>query len=127
MILEEPESHLYPDSQQIVGQILALFRNSENAVLTTTHSPYMLGTFNYMLLAGQIPSGQKDALGELLPALYWLEPSNVSAYHVHGGKMDNALGHGDGLTLIDNSLIDGASRNINNKVDEIIGLIDNGE
>lgn len=127
LILEEPESHLYPDSQQIVGQILALFHNSKNAVLTTTHSPYILGTFNYMLLAGQVPTGQGDALSKLLPDLYWLNPSKVSAYHVHGGKMDNALGHGDGLTLIDNSLIDGASQDINGKVDDILGLLDIGE
>lgn len=127
LILEEPESHLYPDSQQIIGQILALFRNSGNAVLTTTHSPYMLGTFNYMLLAGQIPSAQADQFREKLSSLYWLAPPNVSAYHVRNGKMDNALGHDDGLTLIDNSLIDGASQDINSKVDDIIELLDVGE
>lgn len=127
LILEEPESHLYPDSQQIIGQILALFRNSGNAVLTTTHSPYMLGTFNYMLLAGQVSSAQADQLREKLSPFYRLAPPDVSAYHVRNGKMDNALGHEDGLTLVDNSLIDGASRDINSKVDDIIELLDVGE
>lgn len=127
LILEEPESHLYPDSQQIIGQLLALFRNSGNAVLTTTHSPYMLGTFNHMLLAGQVPSARADQLHEKLSSLYWLAPPDVSAYHVRNGKMDNALGHDDGLTLIDNSLIDGASQDINSKVDDIIELLDVGE
>lgn len=55
LILEEPESHLYPESRQRIGEVLALFCNEKNAELLTTHSPYMLGTFNYLLLAGQVP------------------------------------------------------------------------
>lgn len=52
LILEEPESHLYPSSQRSVGELLGLFLNDEkNAELITTHSPYLLGTFNYMLQA----------------------------------------------------------------------------
>ena len=60
LILEEPESHLYPDSQRIVGEMLGLFLNEGNSELITTHSPYMLGTFNYMLLANQIAKIRKS-------------------------------------------------------------------
>lgn len=127
LILEEPESHLYPDSQEMIGQILALFCNSGNAVLCTTHSPYVLGTFNYMLLAGQVPSNQTDLLQQELPPAYWLRPSALSAYHVHDGWMEDALSCEDGLTLIENSLIDGASQIINGKAEQFIELLDAGE
>lgn len=127
LILEEPESHLYPDSQEAIGQVLALFHNSGNAVLSTTHSPYVLGTFNYMLLAGQVPSDQHDLLQQELSQSYWLCPSALSAYHVHDGRMDDALSRKDGLTLIENSLIDGASQSINGKAERFIELIDAGD
>lgn len=127
LILEEPESHLYPDSQELIGQVLALFRSSGNAVLSTTHSPYLLGTYNYMLLAGQVPSNRHELIQQELAQPYWLHPAAVSAYHVHGGKMDDALSCEDGLTLIENSLIDGASQSINRKAEQFIELIDAGD
>lgn len=127
LILEEPESHLYPDSQELIAQALSLFLNSGNAVLSTTHSPYVLGTYNYMLLAGQVPSNRHDLLQQELAQPYWLQPSAVSAYHVHSGRMDDALSCEDGLTLIENSLIDGASQSINRKAERFIELIDAGD
>jgi len=127
LILEEPESHLYPDSQEMIGQVLALFHNSGNAVLSTTHSPYVLGTYNYMLLAGQVPSDQANLLQQELAPAYWLRPSAVSAYHVHDGGMDDALSCEDGLTLIENSLIDGASQSINSNAERFIELLDAGD
>lgn len=127
LILEEPESYLYPDSQELIGQALSLFHNSGNAVLSTTHSPYVLGTYNYMLLAGQVPSNRHDLLQQELAQPYWLHPAAVSAYHVHDGKMDDALSCEDGLTLIENSLIDGASQSINRKAERFIELIDAGD
>lgn len=127
LILEEPESHLYPDSQEMIGQVLALFHNGGNAVLSTTHSPYVLGTYNYMLLAGQVPTERSALLQKELDPIYWLHPSAVAAYHVHGGRMDDALGHEDDLTLIENSLIDGASQRINSKAERFIELIDAGD
>ena len=127
LILEEPESHLYPDSQQSIGEILSLFRGEGNPVLITTHSPYMLGTFNYLLLAGQINSSKHDTLKKFLRKRYWLYPGDVSAYHVHGGQIHNALDNDDNLVLIDNSLIDGASKQINDISDMIIDLFDSDE
>ena len=55
LILEEPESHLYPESQYYISRALGLFANKGNKVMITTHSPYMLGTLNNMLYASKIP------------------------------------------------------------------------
>jgi predicted ATPase len=124
LILEEPESHLYPESQQTIGEVLALFCNEKNAELLTTHSPYMLGTFNYLLLAGQVPDSKADILKKTLHKRYWISPSIAAAYHVHDGILENAMDTEDDLILIDNSLIDGASRRINEISDNIIELLD---
>lgn len=124
LILEEPESHLYPESQQAIGQVLALFCNEGNAELLTTHSPYILGTFNYLLLAGQAPDSRADALKKMLHKRYWIKPNIAAAYYVHDGKMEDAMDTEDDLILIDNSLIDGASRRINEISDGIIELLD---
>ena len=55
LILEEPESHLYPESQRLIAEVLSLFANSDKQILITTRSPYVLGTFNYLLIAAQCP------------------------------------------------------------------------
>lgn len=127
LILEEPESHLYPDSQQSIGEVLSLFQNEGNPVLITTHSPYILGTCNYLLLAGQIDSSKHDTLKKFLRKRYWLCSDDISAYHVRDGRMQNALDNEDNLVLINNSLIDGASRKINEISDKIIALLNSDE
>jgi len=119
LILEEPESHLYPESQQRITEILALFLNEDNAELITTHSPYILGTCNYLLLAAQYGNRQVD-IKEKIHKRYWLQPDYSSAYYIHDGNMDNAMDTTDKLTLIDNGLIDGASDSINEKSDFIL-------
>lgn len=124
LILEEPESHLYPNSQQIIGEVLSLFYNDGNAVLITTHSPYLLGTINYLLLAGQLSSAKQISLQEKLQQEYWITTSDLSAYHVHNGIMQDALDRADDFTLINNSLIDGVSEEINQMVDSIIELME---
>lgn len=126
LILEEPESHLYPESQQTMAEVLALFYNESNAALITTHSPYILGTFNYLLFAAQAGK-QAGAVKKEVHKRYWIDPVSASAYYIHNGIMDNALDSSDGLTLIDNGLIDGASEQINRINDFIIEQLDDPE
>lgn len=45
IILEEPEAHLYPESQKSIIEILAMMGNCNCGILVTTHSPYVLGCF----------------------------------------------------------------------------------
>ena len=120
MILEEPESHLYPASQQKLGEVLALFFNEGNGGLITTHSPYLLGTFNYLLLAGQTPQEKHEMIKPKLHKRYWINPDVAAAYYIHDGEMENAIDSSDDLKLINNELIDGASKRINELSEYII-------
>ena len=85
-----------------------------------THSPYLLGTFNYMLQAGQSKGNAAEKIKQKLRKRYWLDPKQVSASYIRGGSIEDALDQDDELTLIKNELIDQASVDINNMSDFII-------
>ncbi len=123
LILEEPESHLFPDSQQQVSEILSLFMNEGNQVLLTTHSPYILGTINYLMLAGQTSKIVESRVKALIHKRLWISAKVLSAFFVANGTLSPAVENSDGIALIKNDLIDGASRRINECSDAIIEAI----
>ncbi|MGM9586897.1 MAG: AAA family ATPase [Candidatus Limivicinus sp.] len=100
LIIEEPESHLFPDSQQSIGELLSLFCNRGNQVLVTTHSPYILGTFNYLLYAGQLETTNQNALKKIVDKNYWLKGQDTSAYFISNGSMSTAIDEESELRLI---------------------------
>ena len=123
LIIEEPESHLFPDSQQSIGELLSLFAAYRNQVLVTTHSPYLLGTFNYLLLASQAGQFERDEAIKQVDKAYWLAVGNSAAYYIHDGVIDWAMDQEDGVSMIKNELIDGASSEINCKSEELLTLL----
>ena len=54
----------------------------------------------------------------------WLDPQNSGAYFIEGGSLDNILIEEDSLTLIKNEVIDGASLEINERSDAVLGLLE---
>lgn len=128
LIVEEPESHLYPSSQEIMAQVLSLMLDSGNSVLVTTHSPYILGTFNYLLLANQVSLDRQDGIKRKLRKRLWLSPSSTNAYYIHKGIIDSAMSdESEELRLIRNELIDGASDSINEMTDFLLDFFDSEE
>lgn len=125
LILEEPESHLYPSSQQTMGEVLSLFINENNMGLVTTHSPYLLGTINYLLLPKQLPSDKQRLSKVRIQQPFWLNPPKVTAYFVKDGFLKDAMDYDDDLQLIDNALIDDASVSINELSDYLIEQLQN--
>ena len=115
--MEEPESHLYPASQEIMAQVLSLMLDSGNSVLVTTHSPYILGTFNYLLLAHQVPVKAQETVKKKLRKRLWLSTEHTNAYYIHSGQINSATIMDEGIKLIQNELIDGASDSINEMTD----------
>ena len=123
LIMEEPESHLFPDSQQSIGELLTLFANCGNQVLVTTHSPYILGTFNYLLLASQASTEFKETVKTYVDKAYWLAAEEFAAYYIHDGGMSLAKDEEDNIIMVKNELIDGASSEINGKGDALLALL----
>lgn len=120
LILEEPESHLYPDSQKYIADLLGLFAHAGNSALITTHSPYILGEFNNLLYCNEIPERFIDRASKIIPQNLWLPYENTHAYYVNEGNITDAMEKLPGL--IRNELIDGASTIINDATDELITL-----
>lgn len=125
-IIEEPESHLFPNAQKLITEFISLAKNDGNKVILTTHSPYILGTINNMLYANRISNKvDKAALGNIINPLKWLKFEKVSAYYVEKGSIISCMD--EDFEAINNEIIDGASEEINNDYDKMVGLLEDNE
>ena len=123
-IIEEPEAHLYPDSQKNIAEYIALALHEKNECVVTTHSPYILGALNNLLDIKRLSNKGID-VSRLLENKGFihsqlLKREEFDAYFVNGGKLENAMDEETGL--IRNEMIDGASDEINRLADEIFAL-----
>ena len=117
LIVEEPETHLFPDTQKKVTELLSMFYNFGNDVIFTTHSPYMLGQVNNMILADDIAG--IESREEIIAESQIIKKTDICALFVDDGKINEAING----NLIDNALIDGASTDINEQSDKILKMI----
>ena len=118
LVFEEPESHIFPDSQQVIAQLVALMINStESEVFLTTHSPYILTSVNLLMLSGRIEKGSVDSVVEKRFRLY---PDSVDAYLIPKSKsrLQHLLGNND--ILINAIEIDRISEQINEKMNALL-------
>lgn len=120
-IIEEPESHLFPNAQKLITEFIFLAKNNGSRILLTTHSPYILGTINNLLYANKISKVvDTNKLKEVIHPYKWLEFSKMSAYFVEQGMIQSCLDKED--EVINNEVIDGASDEINMDYDKMVFL-----
>lgn len=120
-IIEEPESHLFPNAQKLMTEFISLAKNGGNKILLTTHSPYILGTINNLLYANKISKEiDNKRLAEIINPHKWLDFDKVSAYFVEHGVMHACLD--DEFEAINNEIIDGASEDINDEYEKMVEL-----
>ena len=123
-IIEEPEAHLYPDAQKDIAEYIALALNGKNECVITTHSPYILGSFNNLLDVERVRRNGMDISMLLkeygLIDAQLLHREGFDAYFVHDGIVEDAIDEETGL--IRNELIDGASDAINRFADKLFDL-----
>lgn len=120
-IIEEPESHLFPNAQKLIAEFISLAKNGGNKVLLTTHSPYILGTINNMLYANRISKevGRKK-LAKIIHPLKWIDFQKMSAYYVDAGSIQSCMD--TEFEEIDNDVIDDASDEINSDFEKMVEL-----
>lgn len=120
-IIEEPESHLFPETQKAVVELISLVKNGSHKVLITTHSPYVLGSVNNLLYAGHISNGSNDAAIEtVIPKHLWLSFDALGAYYLEKGKpRDIAVKE---FEDIDHDVIDGASGVLNEDYEKLMDI-----
>jgi len=114
--IEEPEAHLFPIAQKAMVKLLARTFNNKNSnfqIIVTTHSPYILASFNNLLQAGRLidikPTEAKN-ISKVVPLQEQLNPNLLSAYSLNQGKKDELL---DKETkLISQTILDSVSNEI---------------
>lgn len=120
LILEEPESHLFPDSQKYIAELIGLTLNAGNQAFVTTHSPYILGEFNNLMYGYQVRQKYNAELSEVLNENELISPDGCNAFFVTEGGLRTCKDRE--LNLIQNEVIDGASDQINDENDAIHDL-----
>jgi hypothetical protein len=123
--IEEPEAHLFPESQkQIVDLIAFLYNDNErrDSYFLTTHSPYVLSAFNNLMLAGRLINEgvHRRKVKNIVAESRALDPGVVGAYALSDGGarsiIDEALG------IIDTNIIDSVSNMIGSEFDSLLEL-----
>jgi len=85
LLFEEPEAHVHPKKQFLVMDMLARCCNKGMLIQMTTHSDYLLGRMNQLLLLGKIRTASASAFEEFctehqLNKNLFLETEQVGAY-----------------------------------------------
>ncbi|MBI4331697.1 MAG: ATP-binding protein [Chloroflexi bacterium] len=121
MVFEEPEAHLFPEAQQDIVQLMALLSNvSDNQVVITTHSPYILSSYNNLLYAHLVGQEKPEHTQLLLDRRLWIAPRRLGAYLVSNGRCESIVDTAS--HLIKAETIDGASESINRTFDRLFDI-----
>lgn len=119
-IIEEPESHLFPESQKAVTELIALVNNCGHSVMLTTHSPYVLGALNNLLYAHTIQTRHLKKACQIIPELLWIDENKFNSWFVKNGTIENCMD--SDIHMIQNERIDEISKVINQEFDELLEL-----
>lgn len=125
LYIEEPEAHLFPTAQKKIIELLARTFNNKNRnfqIFITTHSPYILSSFNNLIYAGNLAENinfskqvdsvvsSKEQLESYLFSVYSLR-SNVRTY-----LMDEET------NLISSTILDSVSEEISTEFDKLLNI-----
>lgn len=114
--IEEPEAHLFPIAQKRIVQLLARTFNNKKTnfqIIVTTHSPYILSSFNNLMQAGRLIKLKPDSIekiNEIIPPEEQINPNILTAYSLNQGKKESLID--EESTLISQTILDSVSNEI---------------
>ena len=123
--VEEPELSVFPETQYQFAKLIALLADAatRKSYALTTHSPYILSSFNNLLEAWQVAATKpstKPEVAKLIEERYWINPSDFRAYCIHDGKLESIVDEETGL--INGDYLDGVSNEIGSQFDELLRI-----
>jgi predicted ATPase len=122
--IEEPEAHLFPETQRDVIFFISKVCNTFNkSVIITTHSPYILSAFNILLLANDIMNEKnKEKIEKIIGRNTAIKFEDITAYTIEDGILKSFLNHE--TKLLDTNIIDKATEAFEDLFDKLneIGL-----
>jgi len=127
--LEEPETHLFPESQVKVAELVAQVLNKtlRSQILMTTHSPYVAASLNNLLYAGQLAEisvEKRNRVGKIVAEGHWLKRPDFAAYRLEGGTAHVAVDPETGLFCAD--VIDQVSNQVGSTFEALLDLDSRG-
>ncbi|MGK7897288.1 MAG: AAA family ATPase [Xenococcus sp. (in: cyanobacteria)] len=123
LVVEEPEAHLFPVAQKEMVDLLALLSNQgDNQVIVTTHSPYILSSFNNLLYAHTLGLEKVQAVENIVDRQLWVDPNRINAFILEEGSIRSILD--SEINLIESAEIDRASDVIVDTFNKLFDLED---
>lgn len=128
-IIEEPELNLYPTTQKNLVYYLAdRCTKSENELMMTTHSPYVLAALNNLIFAYKVAHDHPEKAAEVekvIPRASWLNPDEFAAYFVADGTVRSIINPKTGL--ISENELDNVSDEIGDEFDSLMDIYRNAK
>jgi hypothetical protein len=123
--LEEPESNVFPTTQYDIVRVFARMSN-EPALdaywVITTHSPYILSSFNNLIEAGQAAHNNpklRSKIAKIVPEKYWIKGGDFAAYSIEDGKLKSILNKSG---FVEANYLDQVSEVIGDEFDKLLRL-----
>lgn len=123
LVIEEPEAHLFPVAQKQIIDLIALLANqNDNQILLTTHSPYILSSFNNLLYAYNLGMKKAESVARVVDPHLWINPDRLDAYILEQGTARSIFD--PEIQLIESAEIDKASDVIVDTFNQLFELED---
>ena len=125
LFIEEPEAHIFPSTQKAFSYSLASMLNGQRRhfCFIATHSPYMMTSFNNLILAGELAAQSKEMeekVGNRFPKRQTLRLKDVAAYSMKGGCAVSIMD--EESMLISAEALDAASQEIADDFNYLLSL-----
>ncbi len=126
--IEEPEAHLFPETQRDIVHLIAVIFNISKIDLQffiTTHSPYILTAFNNLLQAGELyhqsmSTTESAQLERIVPKVMALKIDDISVYSLAHRQCTDLISHD--LDLIDTNILDDISNQMSIEFGQLLDL-----
>ena len=126
LYIEEPEAHLFPIAQKRIVQLLARTFNHYDfkfQIIVTTHSPYILSSFNNLLEAGKLIVEQPNKIEQVQKVISpreTVDPNVLIGYSVNKGKNEKIIDIES--RLISQTILDSVSDEIAVEFDKLLDI-----
>lgn len=127
LYIEEPEAHLFPTAQKRIVQLLSRTFNGDNEkkyqLFVTTHSPYILSSFNNLMYAGDISSSNAEKQNKVSKIVNQKEQLESDLFKVYSLKNSQKIDLIDKENrMISQSILDSVSDEISLEFDKLLDI-----